>query len=249
MKFKESKKYPSVGEIRPDRHVRIVREIFSSITREYDFLNHLLSLRRDVAWRRAAARRMRLSGTQRLLDLATGTADLAVEAARRHPGIRVTGVDLVFEMLRAGREKVERNELSDSIDFLQGDALRLPFRDSSFDAVSIAFGIRNIPDRLSALREMRRVVRTGGQVMILEMTLPKEGSFLRSVYGIYLRRVLPLLTRPFSRHTEAYSYLADSITLFPSPPKLAAMMEEAGLRKIEQYPLTFGVTNLHVGYK
>ena len=243
------RQYPSLSEMKPDEHVGVVKEIFSSITKEYDFLNHFLSLGRDIAWRKEAVRRMRFSTTRRLLDIATGTADLAIEAARRHPEVHVIGIDLALEMLEAGRRKIRDRRLEGRITLMPGDALNLDFPDNHFDVAAVAFGIRNMPDRLRALREMTRVVCPGGQVMVLEMTLPREGSLLRKLYALYLKKVLPLLARPFSRHSEAYAYLADSISLFPSPLKFAAMMEEAGLKAIEQHPLTLGVTYLHIGHK
>jgi demethylmenaquinone methyltransferase / 2-methoxy-6-polyprenyl-1,4-benzoquinol methylase len=245
----QSGEYPSLSEIKPDEHVGIVKEIFSAITKEYDFLNHFLSLGRDIAWRKEAVRRMRFSATRRLLDIATGTADLAIEAARRHPEIHVTGIDLAPEMLEVGRRKIRDRQMEGRITLMPGDALNLDFPDDHFDVAAVAFGIRNMPDRLRALAEMRRVVCPGGQVMVLEMTLPREGSLLRKLYAVYLKKVLPLLARPFSQHAAAYAYLADSISLFPSPRKFAAMMDEAGLKAIEQHPLTLGVTYLHIGYK
>ncbi len=245
----ESGRYPSLAEVEPGEHKGIVREIFSSITKEYDFLNHFLSLGRDIAWRKEAVRRMRFPRTGRLLDIATGTADLAIQAAVRFPGIEIVGIDLAPEMLDAGRSKVRGKNLENRITLLEGDAMDLDFPDERFDVAAVAFGIRNMPDRLRALREMRRVVCPGGQVMVLEMTLPREGSLLRRLYSAYLLKILPLLARPFTRHAEAYSYLADSISLFPSPRKFSALMEEAGLSSIEQIPLTWGVTYLHIGYK
>ena len=243
------RQYPPVADMTQDAHIRTVRDIFSSITREYDFLNHFLSMRRDIAWRRFTVRKMVFPETCRFLDVATGTADLAIDAARHFPDILVTGVDIATEMLEAGLVKIGRLHLSDRITLIEGDALSLPFPDDNFDVAAIAFGIRNIPDKIRALREMRRVIRPGGQVMILEMTLPEKGSWLRSLYSIYLRRFLPLLARPFSKNPAAYTYLADSISRFPAPPVMAQMMKNAGLGQIEQSPLSFGITWLHVGRK
>jgi len=249
-KLKDSSgKYPSLKDVQPAEHLGIVKEIFSSITKEYDFLNHFLSLGRDIAWRKETVRRMHFFKTRRFLDIATGTADLAIDASLHFTDIDVIGIDLAPEMLEFGRAKVREKQLDHRITLRQGDGLNLDFQDDSFDVAAVAFGIRNMPDRLRALQEMRRVVCPGGQVLILEMTLPREGSLLRKLYSVYLKKVLPLLARPFSSNAEAYVYLADSISLFPSPPKFAAMMEEAGLKSIKQIPLTFGVTYLHIGYK
>lgn len=223
-----------------------VRGIFSSIPRSYDFLNRLLSMRRDVAWRRRAVREMRFFRTRRLLDVATGTADLAIEAASTYPEISVVGLDLVAGMLEVGRKKLSRLGLEGRVRLIEGDALALPFDEASFDVASIAFGIRNIPDREGALREMARVVAPGGQVMVLELTRPPNRP-LRAVYMVYLKGVLPLLGRMVSGDPRAYAYLADSIMEFPSPEEFSHIMRGAGLSEVAAVPLTFGVAHLHVG--
>ncbi len=241
------KKYSPVREMSDAERVRAVKEIFSTVTRKYDFLNHLLSLRRDIAWRRFAVRKMRFFSTRRFLDVATGTADLVIEAAERYRMLQVTGLDFVKVMVRAGQRKVERRGLSGRIRFLRGDALALPFPDRSFDVVAMAFGIRNIPNKLLALQEMRRVVVPGGQVMVLEMTFPRSSVF-HGLYRAYLHSFLPRIAGAFSSNPAAYEYLADSIMNFPSPEAFARMMEEAGLARIETHRLDFGITCLHIGY-
>jgi demethylmenaquinone methyltransferase / 2-methoxy-6-polyprenyl-1,4-benzoquinol methylase len=229
-------------------HSRMVREIFATITDRYDFLNHLLSLRQDVSWRRSAVRRMCFPRSKRLLDVATGTGDLAIEAIRQHGDIQVTGVDIVPEMLRIGQCKIEKSHLSGGIRFLQGDALHLPFCDDCFDVAVMAFGIRNIPNRPQVLREMERVVMPGGQVIILEMNFPRNRLF-RRFYDLYLNRILPLMAGAFSGNPAAYHYLADSIMHFPPPGEFAAMMGEAGLTAVARHPLTIGITYLYIGMK
>jgi demethylmenaquinone methyltransferase/2-methoxy-6-polyprenyl-1,4-benzoquinol methylase len=229
-----------------EERVRLVREIFSSITPRYDFLNRFLSLRRDVAWRRKTVGMMRFFSTHRFLDIATGTADLAMEAAVRHPDIKVTGLDFVPEMLALGREKIQRAGLSDRVELVEGDAMELPFPDHSFDVAAIAFGIRNIPEKSHALREMARIVAPGGQVMVLELTTPRS-RLARGLYGVYLNRVLPGIGRAFSSNRSAYRYLAESIMDFPTPDEFSELMKESGLRKVEKIPLTLGVAHLHIG--
>ncbi len=241
------KKYSPVGEMTDTERIRAVQEIFSTVTGKYDFLNHLLSLRRDIAWRRVAVRRMRFFSTRRLLDVATGTADLVIEAAGHHPTLQATGLDFVKAMVAAGRRKAEDRGLSGRVRFLRGDALALPFPDGFFDVAAMAFGIRNIPDKLLALQEMRRVVVPGGQVMVLEMTFPRKSLF-HGFYRAYLHSFLPRIAGAFSKNPAAYEYLADSIMNFPSPEAFARMMEEAGLARIEMHPLDFGITYLHIGY-
>ncbi len=240
------KAYPQVTGIGRDEHVGMVREIFATIPGRYDFLNHLLSLRRDIAWRRFAVRRMRFFNTFRFLDVATGTADLAIEAARQHPEIRIAGIDFVREMLAPGRQKITERGLAGRIRLIQADAMTLPFPDGSFDAVGIAFGIRNMPDRLRALREMRRVLVPGGRVYILEMNAPPD-RFRRGVFAPYLNRVLPGIARLFSRNPAAYLYLVDSVFHFPPSGVFMEMMAEAGFGGLERHPLTLGITNLYIG--
>ena len=241
-------KYPRVTEVTDAERIEMVKEIFATITGKYDFLNHFLSLRRDVAWRRFSVEKMRFFNTHWMLDVATGTADLAIGVARRHPRIGVAGLDFVQEMIDSGRTKVRMKHLSDRVQMLRGDALYLPFPDSCFDVAAIAFGIRNIPNKIGAIKEMVRVVVPGGQVMVLEMTFPRNRSF-RKLYDVYLNRLLPCLARAFSPNPKAYHYLGDSIMNFPTPDALARLMEQAGLKKVEKYSLTLGITHLHVGIK
>jgi demethylmenaquinone methyltransferase / 2-methoxy-6-polyprenyl-1,4-benzoquinol methylase len=246
LKDSQDKGYPSVSGIGRDEHVGMVREIFATVPAHYDFLNHLLSLRRDVAWRRFAVRKMHFFNTFKLLDVATGTADLAIEAARRHPAIRVTGVDFTGEMLALGRQKIASRGLGDRIRLLQADAMKLPFPDGSFDAVGIAFGIRNIPDRLGALREMRRVLVPGGQIFVLEMNFPRN-RLSQAFFALYLKHLLPGIARLFSGNPAPYYYLADSILHFPAPRAFLGLMEEAGFRDLNRYSLTLGITCLYIG--
>ena len=241
-------KYSPVGEMTDAERIQTVQEIFSTVTGRYDFLNHFLSLRRDIAWRRFTVRKMRFFKTHRLLDVATGTADLAIEASRRHPSIRVTGLDFVEAMIDLGRTKIGRGGFSDRVRILRGDALALPFPADCFDIAAIAFGIRNIPDRLRALQEMKRVVVPGGRVMVLEMTFPRNGIF-QGFYSLYLHRILPGLAGIFSRNPAAYKYLGDSIANFPAPEAFARQMEEAGLASVEKYSLDFGIACLYSGLK
>ena len=241
--------YAPVKDLRPDDHIRMVQDIFSTIPGKYDFLNHLLSFRRDVAWRRFAARKMCFPNTRHYLDVATGTADLALEVARRYPQVQVTGVDFVLEMMeKAAVKSARREETRERVSFIQADALALPFADASFDVVGIAFGIRNIPDRPGALREFHRVLVAGGQVAILEMQSPEQKG-LRFLCTFYLRHVLPRLARRFTRNPAAYIYLADSILHFPSSKRFTGMMREVGFTNVRNYPLTLGITRLYMGWK
>lgn len=241
-------KYPSVSTITQTEHISIVKEIFSTVTKRYDFLNHFLSMRRDIAWRRFAVKKMRFFQTHRLLDVACGTADLALMAAEKYSEIQIEGLDFVQAMLGAGQEKINNRRLSARIRLVRGDALSLPFNDNTFDVAGIAFGIRNIPDRVSALKEILRVIVPGGQIIVLEMTFSRN-SILRKLYHTYLNRILPHLAKRFSMNAGAYFYLADSIMNFPAPDEFAQIMEEVGFEQVKKYRLTLGITYLHTGIK
>ncbi|MCJ7684278.1 MAG: bifunctional demethylmenaquinone methyltransferase/2-methoxy-6-polyprenyl-1,4-benzoquinol methylase UbiE [Desulfobacteraceae bacterium] len=240
-------RYPSVKEIDDYDRIRIVRDIFATITGKYDFLNHFLSLRQDVFWRRFAVRQMRFFNTGRFLDVATGTSDLAIDAALRYPDIQVTGLDFVKEMLDHAVMKIAGKNLSARVNLMQGNALDLPFPDDSFDATGIAFGIRNIPDRAGALKELRRVVVPGGQVLVLELTFPQT-LYFKGFYHIYLNMILPLLARVFSSNSDAYHYLGESIMNFPSVKSFAEMMKDVGLANVKVYTLTLGICHLFIGH-
>lgn len=244
----KGKQYPSVTQATTAEHIGMVKEIFGTITERYDFLNHFLSLRRDFFWRRFAVRHMRFFQTQRLLDVACGTGDLAMDAASRYPHIEAVGLDFVPEMIVKAQPKLSKAGLDRRIRLVLGDATWLPFADDSFDVVSIGFGIRNIPDRLRALQEMIRVAAPGGQVLVLEMTVPGNRIF-RALHIFYLEQILPRLARSFTANANAYIYLADSIKNFPPPDQFAALMAEAGLIEVKKYPLTCGITYLFSGVK
>ncbi|MCX5811208.1 MAG: bifunctional demethylmenaquinone methyltransferase/2-methoxy-6-polyprenyl-1,4-benzoquinol methylase UbiE [Proteobacteria bacterium] len=248
MEKRLNKQYPSVSMVTGTEHAGMVKEIFSTITKRYDFLNHFLSMRRDVAWRRFTVKKMRFFLTGRFLDVACGTSDLAIMTAKRFHDVQSTGVDFVQAMLVAGRKKIYRKGLGQDINLANADALSLPFKDNTFDVAAIAFGIRNIPDRTAALGEMIRVIVPDGQVMVLEMTYIRNRLFKR-LYHLYLNFILPGIAGLLSFNPAAYLYLADSIMNFPSPERFAGLMGEAGLTEVKKYKLTFGITYLYTGIK
>jgi demethylmenaquinone methyltransferase/2-methoxy-6-polyprenyl-1,4-benzoquinol methylase len=223
-----------------------IRTMFDQISPRYDFLNHLLSLNSDVLWRRKAA--ALLAGAKRVLDVCSGTGDMALEIHRRW-GAEVVGSDFAFRMLEIGHLKAARKSASPRVRFQQADTLRLPYKDGVFDASTVAFGIRNVVDTERGIREMTRVIRTGGRVVILEFTLP-ENALLRQGYLAYFGNVLPRIGRMIARsEIDAYKYLPDSVARWPRPDELKAMMERAGLRDVS-YDLVFGgVAAIHTGLK
>ena len=223
-------------------------EMFDRIAQRYDFLNRVLSLGVDHGWRRRTARSLGVEGIERpeILDLATGTADLAIAIARLHPIARVQGTDPSRNMLAIGREKVRARGLADRVSLAMGDAQAIELADASVDAVTIAFGIRNVPDRRRALAEMARVTRPGGRVAVLELGEPR-GGLLGPLARFHIRQVVPRLGALLSGASE-YRYLQRSIAAFPEPTDFAAMMNEAGLSTTVA-PLTFGVCHLYVGIK
>jgi len=219
--------------------------MFDAIAGRYDLLNHLLSAGIDRRWRKRAIRSLRLTGTERVLDLCTGTADLAMAAARARPAAaRVVGVDFAAAMLRVGHEKVQRERLGHRIALVRGDATRLPVADASVDAVTIAFGIRNVDQVAIACREMRRVLRRGGRLAILEFAVPTMPG-VRAVYRWYLHQVLPRVGRAVSRHHAAYGYLPASIGAFATPEEFVKILREAGFTDISPNRLTFGSVILY----
>jgi len=243
-----SRDYLPVTVATDEQRVDMVKDIFATVTSKYDFLTHFLSLRRDVAWRRFAVGKMRFFRTHRFLDIATGTADLAIDTCRTYPDISIVGIDFAKEMLDFGKTKVAKRGFDQTIELMQADALKLPFDNDAFDVTAIAFGIRNIPDKVGALREMARVVTPGGQVMVLEMGFTKNW-FSKLIYRSYLNHLLPLLARVFTRNPEAYRYLADSIMNFPPSAEFLKIMEDSGLTKVVAFKLTFGITYLYIGQK
>jgi demethylmenaquinone methyltransferase/2-methoxy-6-polyprenyl-1,4-benzoquinol methylase len=232
-----------------DKSDRRIREMFGEISPRYDFLNHFLSAGTDYYWRWRCVRAAPASGNLPILDVCTGTGDLAVAFWRRARGrVRVVGADFTHEMLRLANRKTE-SLAQGSIEFVEADAQRLPFADDRFQIVSVAFGLRNVADTLQGLREMTRVCAPGGKVVVLEFSMPRN-RLIGGVYGWYFRIVLPRIGQLISGNRQsAYSYLPDSVSEFPSGERLAAMMNSSGLEHVTWQPLTFGLATVYVGTK
>jgi demethylmenaquinone methyltransferase/2-methoxy-6-polyprenyl-1,4-benzoquinol methylase len=223
-------------------------QMFDRIAGRYDLLNRVLSLGIDRSWRKRTVRALELGdGPRRVLDLATGTADLALQIAQSHGQTSVVGVDPSVGMLEVGRKKVSAAGLVERVQLEVGDAQKLEFPDDSFDAATIAFGIRNVPDRAAGLREMARVVKPGGKVAVLELGEPGKGG-MASLARFHTRTVVPWLGGLLSGHRE-YSYLQRSIAAFPDAETFSKMMSDAGLDVTTVRPMMFGVCTLFVATK
>jgi len=219
--------------------------MFDAIAPRYDLLNHLLSGGIDRTWRTRAIRSLALTGRERVLDLCTGTGDLAIAALTARPGAaRVVGVDFAGAMLRIAAEKIDRNRLRGPVGLVRGDATRIPMAAASVDAVTIAFGIRNVENVRSACAEMHRVLKPGGRLAILEFAVPTLVGW-RSVYGWYLKHVLPRIGRAVSRHDAAYGYLPASIDAFATPEELLTILRQSGFETVSAVPLTLGSVCLY----
>ncbi|MBI2188762.1 MAG: bifunctional demethylmenaquinone methyltransferase/2-methoxy-6-polyprenyl-1,4-benzoquinol methylase UbiE [Acidobacteria bacterium] len=219
--------------------------MFDAIAPRYDLLNHLLSAGIDRRWRTRAIRSLELTGREVLLDVCTGTADVALQARRAASGAaRVVGVDFAGAMLAIGKRKVRRAEESARIALVRGDATRLPVGDGTVDAATVAFGIRNVERPELACAEMARALRRGGRLAILEFGEPRIPA-VRTLYLWYFKYFLPWIGRFVSGHRAAYSYLPASVRSFPPPAAFAALLEQAGFRDVRAVPLTFGIVYLY----
>jgi demethylmenaquinone methyltransferase/2-methoxy-6-polyprenyl-1,4-benzoquinol methylase len=219
--------------------------MFDGIAARYDFLNHFLSAGRDRRWRARTIADLHLPAAPRILDLCTGTADLAIAAVHGTPGARVVGVDFAAAMLRLGLAKLRARQLADRISLVRGDATRIPVRDGWADAATIGFGIRNVAQPGEALDELRRVIKPGGRLAILELGEPIVPG-VRGMYRWYFRAVLPRLGRLVSKHDNAYSYLPASVGAFPPPAEFAAIISSHGFRDVRAVPLSLGIVYLYV---
>jgi demethylmenaquinone methyltransferase/2-methoxy-6-polyprenyl-1,4-benzoquinol methylase len=225
-----------------------VAAMFDSIAPTYDRLNHLLSFQIDRLWRRKVVKMAAAARPRTILDVATGTGDLAIELACRIPAARVTGVDISENMLALGRQKVAEWGLTGRVNLSAGDAEALGFADGVFDCVTVAFGVRNFGDIEAGLREMCRVVREGGACFVLEFSEPTVPLF-GWAYRIYFHRVLPLLGRAVSKDDAAYTYLPESVEGFPAPERFVEMLGEAGFSGVTKRRLTGGVAYIYKAVK
>lgn len=229
-------------------HARKVREMFSRISPKYDFLNHFLSINIDKRWRRLVRRSLETVLNDKnalVLDVACGTGDLSIEL-QKDSAAKVIGTDFCRPMLAIADQKNESQ--AKSIPYVEGDAMSLPFPDKSFDALTIAFGLRNLSNWEDGLRELIRVLKPGGKLVVLEFSEPIVPGF-RQIYQFYFNRVLPKIGGAFSGETSAYQYLSDSVSKFPNQKNLRNMMIDAGLTDVEYKNLTGGIAAIHRAFK
>ncbi|HHP7238970.1 bifunctional demethylmenaquinone methyltransferase/2-methoxy-6-polyprenyl-1,4-benzoquinol methylase UbiE [Longibacter sp.] len=239
-----SQQSPPIGEV--EGKAEHVEKMFDTIAPRYDLLNRVLSLGIDQYWRWRALRQLSNERVTRLLDVATGTADVAIMAERILQPRTTLGVDISAEMLRFGRHKLERLGLSNRISLVQGDAESIPVENDRFDAAVVAFGVRNFEDLDAGLRGIARVIRPGGSLVVLEFSRPRTVP-IKQLYALYSKHILPRIGGAVSPDAGAYRYLPDSVAAFPDGPDFLRRMEAAGFSETVWTPLTFGIASLYKG--
>ncbi len=240
------------SEIKPYRDQPLgkkaqVAEMFNNISPKYDFLNHLLSLGIDVSWRKKAIRLLKEHRPKQILDVATGTGDFAIQAASLNPE-KIIGVDISAGMLDIGRVKIIQKKLQHLITLEAGDSEQLHFQDNNFDAVIVAFGVRNFENLENGLVNMQRVLKKDGKVIILEFSKPTAFPF-KQIYYFYFKYVLPIIGRLVSKDTSAYTYLPESVNAFPQGDTFLRILEKTGFKSTQCIPLTFGICSIYTGLK
>ena len=221
--------------------------MFDGLAGQYDFLNHFLSLGIDKAWRRKAIQLLHESKPKLILDIATGTGDMAIEAAKLNPE-KIIGVDFSEKMLQAGRNKIAQLDLSRLIEMKVADSENLPFESQSFDAVTVAFGIRNFENPKKGLAEMARILKPGGRAVILEFSVPDKAIFA-AVYRFYFSQILPKLASLFTKDVAAYKYLPRSVKNFPEGQSFLNWMNDAGFNQTRSTKLSMGIATIYIGIK
>lgn len=224
-----------------------VAQMFNNIAPRYDFLNRLLSLGIDRWWRWRAINQLKSKQPNTILDVATGTADVAIAAMRLNPQ-NVTGIDISEQMLEFGREKVKKLNLQNKITLLKADAENLPFADNSFDAITVAFGVRNFENLQKGLAELQRVLKPSGKLVVLEFSKPKIFP-VKQVFNIYFKYILPLIGKVISKDSSAYTYLPESVQAFPEGKQFTHILQQTGFKLTTCTPLTLGIASLYTAEK
>jgi demethylmenaquinone methyltransferase/2-methoxy-6-polyprenyl-1,4-benzoquinol methylase len=245
----------------PDQHVesikddgnnkpkeQFVQSVFESIATKYDLMNDILSFRRHKVWRKFAMEKMNLKQGESAVDICCGTCDWTLSLAKASGSGQIVGLDFSPSMLEVGRNKVKNHQLDGSITLVEGNAMSLPFEDNKFDYATIGFGLRNVPDLVQVLHEMKRVVKPGGMLVCLELSKPTWQPF-KGIYYFYFQKILPSLGKLFASRYEQYKWLPESLAIFPGRDELAGIFQQVGLQHVEAYPLTGGIAALHIGIK
>ncbi len=225
-----------------------VADMFNNISGTYDFLNHFLSLGIDIIWRKKAIRALKANKPQRLLDVATGTGDFALEAIKMLQPRKVIGVDISAGMLAVAREKIAKKGLQDQFEVALADSENLPFADGTFDAVTVAFGVRNFENLEKGLTDIHRVLKPGGKAVILEFSKPK-GFPVKQLYHFYFNRITPFIGKVFSKDYRAYSYLPESVAQFPDGKQFTDILQRVGFYHALSRPQTFGICTIYIATK
>jgi demethylmenaquinone methyltransferase/2-methoxy-6-polyprenyl-1,4-benzoquinol methylase len=224
-----------------------VEEMFNSISKRYDLLNHLLSANIDKVWRKKTIKKLKPFHPKNILDIATGTGDFAV-AASKLDGVKITGIDISEGMLEVGRKKIIKKNLSDSIELLKADSENLPFEDEMFDGAIVGFGVRNFENLEKGLSEIKRVLKPGGVFFVLEFSKPQKAPF-KQFYHFYFTRILPLVGRMISKDSNAYTYLPESVNEFPDGDKFLTILANVGFKENKCFPQTFGIASIYEAHK
>lgn len=225
-----------------------VASMFNNISGTYDFLNHFLSLGIDVIWRKMAIKELLADKPANILDVATGTGDFAFEAIRILKPSKITGVDISEGMLAIADEKIRKRKMQDIFEVRLGDSEKLLFDQDTFDAVTVAFGVRNFEDLEKGLSDMLRVLKPGGKAVILEFSKPKVFP-VKQAYNVYFKYITPTIGKLFSKDSSAYTYLPESVAAFPDGKDFTALMEKVGFKNTKYRPLTFGICSIYTGIK
>lgn len=225
-----------------------VAEMFNSIAFRYDFLNRFLSAGIDAGWRKKAINQLKELKPKKVLDVATGTGDVALMTYKMLQPEKIIGIDISEGMLGFGRQKIEKLGLQNSIELFKGDSENINFEDNSFDAITVAFGVRNFENLEKGLKEMLRVLRPGGKLVVLEFSKPKQPVF-KSFYNLYMNRIAPAFGKLFSKNKNAYQYLNDSVQVFAEGQTFLNIIQEAGFTKTYLKPLSLGICTVYCGSK
>ena len=225
-----------------------VADMFNNISKTYDFLNHFLSLGIDIIWRKKAINELKADNPQLILDVATGTGDFAFEALSILNPKKITGVDISQGMLDIAQQKINKRGLGDKFEIKLGDSEKLPFEANAFDAVTVAYGVRNFENLEVGLADINRVLKPGGKAVVLEFSKPKAFP-IKQLYSIYFTYITPGIGKLFSKDARAYSYLPESVAAFPDGEKFVALMQKAGFKNTKCRPLAFGICSIYTGVK